>query len=99
MRNQIIAALLLATAASGIAVAQTAANGHAGHAAAPGKPSLGEFGVDLTGMDTSVQPGEDFYAFVNGKWQQRTEIPSDRSSWGGFGELRDLSDQRTRSLI
>lgn len=63
------------------------------------KPKLGDWGVDLTAMDTSVKPGDDFYKFVNGGWEKRTEIPADRSSWGGFGILRDLSDTRTRAII
>ncbi len=63
------------------------------------KPKLGSFGVDLTGMDKAVKPGDDFYKFVNGAWNARTEIPADRSSWGGFNILRDLSDQRTKEII
>ncbi|UVO55475.1 M13 family metallopeptidase [Sphingomonas sp. SUN039] len=63
------------------------------------KPKLGDFGVDLTAMDKTVAPGDDFYRYVNGKWQDRTEIPADRASWGGFAILRDLSDQRTRIII
>jgi putative endopeptidase len=50
-------------------------------------------------MDLSVKPGDDFYKFVNGQWDAKTEIPADRSSWGGFAVLRDLSDQRTRAII
>jgi putative endopeptidase len=64
-----------------------------------GKPQLGTWGVDVAGMDRSVQPGDSFYRYVNGTWNKNTEIPADRSSWGGFGILRDLSDQRTRSII
>ena len=63
------------------------------------KPMFGDWGVDLTGMDTSIKPGDDFYDFVNGAWAKRTEIPADKSSWGGFGILRDLSDTRTRTII
>lgn len=41
-------------------------------------------GVDLKAMDTSVKPGEDFYAYANGHWLKQAEIPADRSSIGGF---------------
>ena len=64
-----------------------------------GKPQLGSFGYDAAGMDRSVAAGDDFYKFANGNWDKTTEIPADRSSWGGFGVLRDLSDQRTRDVI
>jgi len=63
------------------------------------KPQLGGFGVDLTGMDKAVAPGDDFDKFVNGAWEDRTQIPADRSRWGGFDILRDLSDQRTRAVV
>jgi Predicted metalloendopeptidase len=63
------------------------------------KPQLGDFGVDLTGMDRKVAPGDDFYRYVNGGWDDRTPIPPDRSRWGGFDILRDLSDQRTRTVL
>ena len=98
MRLGLSAALLLAA----VAPATLALAGRAQPAAAPandGKPKLGDFGVDLTGMDKSVAPGDDFYRYVNGAWQARTEIPADKASWGGFGVLRDLSDQRTRAVI
>jgi predicted metalloendopeptidase len=34
-------------------------------------------------MDRSIAPGDDFFAFANGAWIQSTEIPADRSTWGG----------------
>ncbi|GAO39745.1 peptidase M13 family protein [Sphingomonas changbaiensis NBRC 104936] len=66
---------------------------------AAGKPQLGDFGYDATGMDKTVAPGDDFYKYANGKWDAATPIPSDKSSWGGFAILRNLSDERTREVI
>jgi putative endopeptidase len=63
------------------------------------QPQFVPFGVDLAAMDKTVLPGDDFYSYVNGTWNRTTEIPADRSSWGGFNILRDLSDQRTRAVI
>ena len=56
-------------------------------------------GVNLANMDTSVQPGDNFFAFVNGGWLKTAEIPADRSSWGVISELRELNQQRTADLI
>ena len=50
----------------------------------PAKPELGAWGVDLTAMDHSVKPGDDFFSFVNGTWVKNTEIPPERSSIGAF---------------
>ena len=62
-------------------------------------PRMGTWGIDTDGMDTSVSPGEDFFAYVSGNWAENTEIPSDRSSYGSFLALRDLSEARVRQLV
>jgi len=67
--------------------------------AASRRPQLGTWGFDTAGMDRSVKPGDNFFEFANGNWARTTQIPADRSSWGGFGVLVDLSDQRTRTII
>ena len=46
------------------------------------KAAVGSFGVDLTAMDTSVKPGDDFYRYVNGKWLDSFKIPPDRAAYG-----------------
>ena len=68
-------------------------------AVADAKPILGSFGIATENMDTSVQPGDNFYEFVNGGWLQNTEIPSDRSRYGAFSILRDKSEERVRGII
>ncbi|MBE4753312.1 M13 family metallopeptidase [Corallococcus sp. ZKHCc1 1396] len=67
-------------------------------AAAP-KPVYGSFGIDTPGMDTAVAPGDDFYRYVNGKWQDTTEIPADRPAYGMFSRLADGAAQQTRDLL
>ena len=56
-------------------------------------------GIDLAGMDRTVKPGDDFFAFANGGWMARTQIPPDRSSWGTSGELVELTTARVQDLI
>lgn len=63
------------------------------------KPELGTYGFDTAGMDTSVQPGDNFYTFANGTWARNTPIPADKSNYGMFGALDDLSKERTKTLI
>jgi len=62
---------------------------------APGLKS----GIDVAGMDTSVRPGDDFFAYVNGKWVAETEMPSDKSRYGTFDILRDESQENVRTII
>lgn len=45
-------------------------------------------GIILENMDTSVNPKDDFYNYVNGNWVKTNTIPDEESRWGGFGVLR-----------
>ncbi len=62
-------------------------------------PQIGDFGFDMAGRDPSVTPGKDFYEHSNGTWEKTTQIPADRSSYGMFHVLRDLSQSRTREIL
>ncbi len=96
--------ILSGAAALGIAAAMApawAADTAAAPAAAsqPRKPALGSWGFDTSGMDRSVNPGQSFYDFANGGWNKKTEIPADRANWGVTASLRNLSDERMRTII
>lgn len=56
-------------------------------------------GIDLAGMDTSVRPQDNFFAYANGTWVANTEIPSDESGWGSFNILRDTGLTQLRAII
>lgn len=56
-------------------------------------------GIDLTALDTTVRPQDDFFTYVNGTWLKSTEIPADKSRWGGFSILRDQSTEQVKALI
>ena len=64
-----------------------------------GNAILGSFGIATEHMDKTVNPGDNFYAFVNGNWLAKTEIPSDKSAYGSFTILRDKSEKRVREII
>jgi len=96
---------LLASAALGALLLTTGATAKDGHAsgkeagATATKPELGTFGFDTKGMDTSVAPGDDFYAYANSVWAKNTQIPADKSNYGMFTALADLSQERTRAIL
>ena len=83
----------MAPAVSVSAKEQTAASANAD------KPEIGDFGFDTTGMDKSVLPGNDFYAYANGTWAKNTAIPADKSNYGMFTALADLSQKRTQEIL
>ena len=62
-------------------------------------PRYGTWGFDLNGRDTSVNPGDDFFRYANGAAFDKLVIPSDRTSYGSFALLRELSDNRMKELV
>ena len=55
--------------------------------------------LDLAGMDKSVRPGDNFFAYANGAWFKATQIPADRSNVGVFSNLSEEANKRTVDLI
>lgn len=108
--NRVRWAVISSTLAIGLALAGSAAMGAPGDVpatvAAPasgsgvsGKPEIGDFGFDEVGMDRSVAPGDDFFGYAGGTWLKKTAIPADKSSYGAFDVLQDLSQDRTKGLL
>src|ERR1700730_11941843 len=56
-------------------------------------------GIEITGMDRSVAPGANFFAYANGTWLRTNEIPSDRSSNGSWDVIEELVERRFADLI
>ena len=55
--------------------------------------------LDLSAMDRSVKPGDDFFRYANGGWIKTAQIPPDRSSFGAFNVVAGVVDQRMKDLI
>jgi len=56
--------------------------------AIPYSPSL-----DLTDLDRSVDPCQDFYRFSCGGWQKNNPIPADQASWSVYAKLANENQQ------
>ena len=57
------------------------------------------YGIDVANMELAVSPREDFYRFANGGWLERTEIPDDKSSYGTFTELYDVTTDQLLAIL
>ena len=68
-------------------------------AADSSKPDIGSFGFDVAGMDRTTRAGDDFVTHTSGTYLKTLEIPADKTSFGMFTKLRDLSQERTRTII
>ncbi len=68
----------------------------AGQQAGGAKPvAPAAHGVDLTNMDKTCKPCEDFYHYASGEWLARNPVPAAYPSWGRFNELAE----RNRELL
>jgi putative endopeptidase len=80
------------------AACANSSNAHKETAAVEKHASLGSWGVDLTAMDRSTKPGDDFFQFVNGVWLKTVEIPPERTNAGTFQDLQILSEKRMKGI-
>ncbi|CAN5170892.1 M13 family metallopeptidase [soil metagenome] len=90
-RRSLLAALLGASALVGL--------GRPVRAAEAPRAAIGDFGLDLAGMNRDVVPGDDFYMYANGAWQRDTKIPPDKADLGGFDALNDANVERVRAIL
>ena len=88
-------ALALSIAAPVMAQDSTAAEA----AVATPTMSFGEWGVDPDLLDTSVNPGDDFFAYVNSKWLAANPLPPEYSRFGAFTLLREKSTADVKELV
>jgi putative endopeptidase len=58
-----------------------------------------EPGINVMNIDKKVKPSDDFFRYVNGTWLDKTEIPSDRTSWGSFNELLKKTDKDAMDIL
>lgn len=56
-------------------------------------------GIVKENMDTSVEPGDNFFKYANGKWLDTVKIPEDKASYGSFGILRDEAQEDVMEII
>src|SRR5882724_5402701 len=52
-----------------------------------------------TGIDPSVRPGDDFFAYANGSWLRTTKIPAGKERWNARSEIGELTRQQVLRLL
>ncbi len=67
--------------------------------AQPARPQYGAWGYDLSAMDRSVKPGDDFNRYANGAWLDRTTIPADKPAASLRYDMSDLAESRLHDLM
>jgi putative endopeptidase len=54
---------------------------------------------DVSNMDTSVKPGDDFYNYAVGTWLKNNPIPADKNSKNVFDELFERNRENIKEII
>lgn len=61
--------------------------------------SFGTWGVDPELLSSTVDPGDDFFAYVNQKWLDANPLPAEFSRFGAFNLLREKSTTDVKALM
>ena len=86
-------------ASSAVLLAGSAAAQPAGSVPVPPTPHYGTWGFDTAGADTAIAPGSDFFGYADGTAVSHIVIPQDRSSYGAFVMLAELSEARVHAIL
>jgi predicted metalloendopeptidase len=81
------------------ALALSACQTKTGNEAAQEQARGAGMGIELSWMDKSVKPGDDFFSFADGSWLKNTPMPADRSRIGGFFIADQQREKNTRQLF
>ena len=63
------------------------------------KTSTPKQDLNLADLDTTANPGNDFYQYATGGWQKANPIPDEYSRYGSFDKLREENQKQIQGLI
>lgn len=85
--------------AAAILALATGANAQSSADSEPPPMQFPGWGVNPADLDPAVKPGDDFDAYVNGKWKAATEIPAKYPYYGVTTNLRIGAERSVRAII
>ena len=87
------------SAAALVLAVPAVAQGAAEQRTPPPQMSFGTWGVDPAALDPAVDPGDDFFGYVNRKWIDANPIPPEFSRYGAFNLLGEKSVSDVEKLV
>jgi putative endopeptidase len=70
-----------------------------GNGAGSPTPPANPKGFDVSNLDTTCKPCDDFNKYANGGWIARNPIPGEYPSWGTFVALRDRTLEQLHGIL
>lgn len=66
---------------------------------AEAKSNISKSGLDLSNLDRSVRPQDDFYQFATGGWQKLHPLPAAYSRFGSFDMLQENVNKQVNTIL
>ncbi len=61
--------------------------------------SNNDMAINKKNLDTSAEPGHDFYQYANGGWMMNNPLPDEFSRYGSFDKLAEDNQKMVRTII
>ena len=55
--------------------------------------------IDLTNLDQSVRPGDDFYEFANGGWMKKNPLTAEYARYAQFDALAEKNREQLKEIV
>jgi putative endopeptidase len=69
------------------------------HSASVAPPPVRTVFFDKSGMDTTVNPADNFFMYANGTWIKNTKIPPSETGWGGMYSMRVDNQKELHQIL
>lgn len=66
---------------------------------AGGSPAMAAHGLDISNMDKTCKPCDDFFHYADGGWMARNPVPPAYPRWGTFNELQEKNREVLRQIL